>query len=455
MLKKLIFASVIMLLTAGCSSGRTPVSPDSSLSANSTTSLVDARTPDTGGRYLWGYWEWNINTADETIECLPMRTAEMHLNASQFVDGPPVNISLSGFSIDGNVISLSVGLTHPFPGKPNLAGFDVHGILIGAGTVDGWDDSSIVVAGPDDAHLVKPDGWSRWWNPVEFNIGFDIFSYRDGDLGIKHEIGNYNCTLNAYKLFADDLESTEDPDGLSLADRAAFTTGSTNIRHYDIYFPKPGGTFDIKYNYAVDASWEPIPGYEPGEPVNVQEDFPAEANQPEPFRMDVEVVQNTLYFDESIPQKGGAALLHVKVFDWQGYLGPGDVADQVNAVSIDCPACLTDIPTGTVIDVGSGGQAYAEYEMFILGKDLTGPGNYTALLTVVSADGDYQPILTGYSGAAPLSSYLLFPFPNIATVLLRWLRLVRPRRLHHHLGMGLRRRRHLRGPVRCRHERNA
>ncbi len=415
MLKKLSLLVLTMLLAAGCGSPSHPLipasdSPDPGF-VDSARDSVFAPTE----RVLWGYFEWVIDTRNETFEAIPLRSSQMHLNVSKFIDAAPTKFSFTNFTVDkaASTIGLDVGITHPFPSNPNLAGFDVRGILIGAGSLaPSEDDPSLVMAGPGDTHLANADGWTRWWNPVEFNIGDNIFSYRDGKYGIKHSVGNYNCTLNGYKLFADDLGKNEHPDGLSVQDRAVFSPGQTNWRHYLLWFPQQDDKFIIKYNYAVDVSWENIPDYQPGEPVSIPDDYIPEANQPEPFRIDIETKFNSLYY-ENETSKGGSLIYEIRIFDWQGYLNVGDVTDEISELKIEA-GCLASSVTGTLLDPGSDPQAYAVYEVLISGDELLSNADCDALITVVSANGDYQPSLTGYNGTAPLSSYEIFPFAEIS-----------------------------------------
>jgi len=415
MFKRLAMIVWIGLITVGCASNDTPIASDPTPRTDSNPRITREADQSAGGHFLWGYFEWTIDTAAETFEAVPLRSSDLHLNVSKFLDGPSSFFSFSGFNLDKDTstISLDVGITHPFPAKPNLAGFDVRGILIGGGSWTGFDDPSIVAAGPGETRLLNADGWTRWWNPVEFQIGNNIFSYRDGRFGIKNAIGNYNCTLNGYKIFADDLGKNEHPDGLSLADRAVFSPGSTNVRRYEIWFPQQDNKFVLRYNYAVDASWEPIPGYKPGDPVEIPGDYPASANMPEPFRIDFLTEYDSLYFVDS-STRGGSSVHRIRVFDWQGYLAPGDIADEVAGVKLECPGCIAGSHAGTLVDPGSGSQAYAEYEIVIDGNDLTSNEDCDALITVSSANGDYQPALTGYTGTAPLASYEFFPFAEIS-----------------------------------------
>ena len=82
----------------------------------------------------------------------------------------------------------------------------------------------------------------------------------------------------------DSLTTLDTLDALDTADRADFRAGSTNTRRYTIDFG-PDGTNWLIFNYAIDACWGLIPGFDPGgAPPVAPDDFPMTANCPEPYR---------------------------------------------------------------------------------------------------------------------------------------------------------------------------
>jgi hypothetical protein len=410
MLKNLIYATILGLVLGGCSSNSNPIAPVSPAGENIKALTGESQTSQ-GQRQLWGYWEWVIDTQAGTIEVAPLRSAEMHFNVSKFVDGPPAKLAITNYAADkpNGTVDVDVALTHIFPGRPSLTGFDVHGILICPGSKAIWSDPSVIMPGPTDPKLLNPDGLTRWWNPNEFNIGNDIFSYRDGNAGVKNSIGKYTATINGYKTFADDLDINEPVSQLNVVKRVVFSSGETNSRHYKIWFPVKNNYFVFKFNYAVDACWAKIPGYQQGDPVNVPADFLPEANQPEPFRVqDIsDPSENSLWY-VSNSERGGTGIFKLRVYDWQGLLTDGDVADQINSLKFESPDCLNKVFTATVIDPGSDSSAYADYQVIVSGSDLVncdGSGPLDVLLTVQSAFGNYQSSQTGYKGTALLATY--------------------------------------------------
>ena len=414
-MRRQLLVLLLAILALSCSSSGGPVAPDAAEPPSQEIELSGTAQSMQPGRVLWGLYEWVIDLQNETFEVVPLRDALMHINVVRDMNAYPPRVGFDGFTVDKSkgTIGLDVYLYHPYPHRPNLAGFDVHGIMIGPGSVSGFDDPTLVVAGLDDPHILNPDGWSRWWNPVEFRIDNDLFSYTDGRKGIPHSVGDYNATLNAYKTFSDDLGNVEYIGEMNLPDRLIFTTDAVHSRHYDVWFPVENDKFVLRYNYAIDASWEPIPGYQPGDPVDAPSDWEATANQAEPFWALVETKQNSLYYENSSVQ-GGNAVLEVKVFDWQGYLTDGDVAFEIQTVKFECPGVYDGVEWGIMTDPGAGSMAYATYEITLDGSKLTTNEPGIMLLTVVSAIGDYQPAQTGYSGSAPLSYYRFIELPAIS-----------------------------------------
>ncbi|MCX6646122.1 MAG: PKD domain-containing protein [bacterium] len=411
MLKHSIIIVIILAILSGCSKGDNPVVPGSQ--EITPDKVSQQNEPD---HFLLGYFDGRIDLRNEAIEMVPMRTSEMHLNISKFIENPITNLSISNYNIDWDtsIISVDIGFTHPLAGFDEYAGFDMKGIFITKGTRTGFEDPSIVISGDGETRLLNPDGMSRWWNPVEFQHGDNFFSYRDFRFGIKDEVANYECTLNAYKLYADDLSVNEDIADLDLLNRAVTSPGATNTRHYEVFFPKDANDeFIIQFNFAIDVCWEPIPGYVPGQEVDIPGDYPPVANQPEPFRIDVSTDFNSIYY-ENESTKGGMTIYNVKVYDWQGYLGPQNVADEIGEVKFECPEVLPGSYVAALIDVGAGSKAYAEYEIQVDGHDLTGNGDFNGLISAISSNGDYQDTVTGFSGDVPLASYISFPIAYIA-----------------------------------------
>ncbi len=333
---------------------------------------------------LWGLWQFTADPVNETLDITRVRTGTMHLNALPFLEPPAlVYLSLESLEFNGDIIEADIGLRHPFLGLTEFTGFDVCGVLISNGSYDGFDDSDINYAGPDDTYLLNPDGHSRWWNPVEFPVNTGTMSgYNDGLLGAPDSFANYNSTLNGYKYFSDDLTDPDDPmSEVTQANRGVFSAGQKNIRHFSIQL----GTEGLVFNYAIDANWEfpegPLPWTAP-------DDFGPNANRAEPWWIDVTETSNSLYYYEGAP--GGSISLDIDVHDW---FNIGDISVYVEAANGVTPISGPHLATG-------GGEGYSTYSVDILDPDLTVAGTLDLLITVECEDEDFQGFITGTNTSA-------------------------------------------------------
>ncbi len=326
---KLFYMCSIMLLQFGlaCSSSNpNPANPGLSLNQDY---LWEQRII-TANHHLWSYSPIIFDPVTNTANVLPAREANLHLNILPFIEPPTgVNLSVSNISLSdqGKVLDCDISITHPFPtSMKRYTGFDVRGILISSGSLTGYNDYKVRIAGPMDIRLMNPDGHTKWWNPVEFTKPGPS-GYVDGLMGVPDATGHYDATLNGYKYFADDLDPDEDITNLEFATRGIFSAGATNTRHYKIYFPN--GPSQMVFNYAVDASWAMPTIMPPDDPVN---DFPASANMIEPFAINVVETGNTLYFEDAL-NNGGAVEYEITAYTWQG-------PDSISRLAIESPGLI-------------------------------------------------------------------------------------------------------------------
>ncbi len=370
----ILFALIICFALAGCSSGaNSPESPDIN---------VPSAERQPSSHYCWGLWEGRIDADAQSVEVTPVRTAEFHLNALPFLEPPPLlYLSLESLEFNGDIIEVGIGLRHPFLGLTEFTGFDVCGIFISNGSVSGYSDPGIVMAGEDDTRLLNPDGYSRWWNPAEFpTTTGTIFGYNDGLLGTPDSMGNFSATLNGYKYFCDDLDDPDDPlTDIGIEGRGMFSAGQKNVRHYTIQMGNDG----LVFNYAVDANWI-FPSGDP--PYTAPDDFGPEANRVEPYRVNVSEIENTLYNDGET--SGGALSLAVDVYDWQN-------AD-MNTIRVESPGNFAMTESTTVI---GGGEGYSTYQVDITGAT-PAAGEIGLLVSAISEQADFDGYLTGVNTAA-------------------------------------------------------
>jgi hypothetical protein len=365
-----ILTSIVLLcigLVLGCSGGVNPVEP------------VAGRDVATGdaSHNMWGLWQFKADPVKETLDVIPLRGAEMHLNALPFLEPPAlVNITLESLQFNGNIIETDIGIKHPFLGLNEFTGFDVCGILITNGSVTGFDDPDLVMAGDGDTRLLNPDGWTRWWNPAEFPVNDGTISaYNDGLLGTPDSTANFNSTLNAYKLFADDFANPDDPvSSLGPETRCVFSAGQKNIRHYTIEL----GDIGLIFNYAVDASWQFPQG---PAPWTVPDDFAPEANRVEAWNVSIDELGNTLWNDGS--ESGGDLSLSIDVWDHYN-------AD-MNTVKVESSGNFTSASSSTAVD---GGDGYSTYEIDITDASPS-PDSIELFITVESEATGYQGLLPG------------------------------------------------------------
>ncbi|MFH1676615.1 MAG: PKD domain-containing protein, partial [bacterium] len=345
------------------------------------------------GHSLLGYWDVLVNPDGPSVEFVPLRTSEMHLNAIKFLEGAQMNISLGAKPVNDNgTLYVQIVLKHPFTGALQFCGFDVKGIFLSLGSETGFGDSELKIAGVHETRLINADGFTRWWNPAEF-MGSGIFGYLPGKLGYPLD-PTKAAKLNGYKLFADGLAADAGLDTLDVPDRAMFTAGATLSRDYVISLA--GG---VKFNYAVDASWAPP---SPNPPNNVPDDFPIQANAEEPWWFEVTETLNTLWYANS--KHGGNAFYDVTIHDWQG-------SDTIGSVTFESPGLFSIVaadPDSTTADTAS-----YHFEAVLPALKSADPID---VLISVDCPGFYQPSQTGVD--KPLKGYYrhLTPVSNVDPV---------------------------------------
>lgn len=307
----LVAMALCVFAAMGCSgNGGNPVTP------NDTGTGLTAGTPIHGGQsqtHLWGYWDVTIDVENQTVEAVPNRSAEFYANVVQFINGRPPGLQFiineTPIGPDYTDVDIDVSLIHPLPGLPQYDGYDVRGVFIGDGSMSmdygsgiSYADMAmdqVMMADPDDG-IGGPDGYTRWFNPLEFTFSGPV-GYTHGDLATPGYMGS--AIINAYKYFADGLGPEDDyfqwlvdnPDS-----NGVFSSGMTNTRNYYLRFPDAKG---VTYGYAVVATWN---GEEP-------EDHPA--NSHEAMGCTAEYNGDLYYLDGD---SGGNLILDVSVFGWEG-----------------------------------------------------------------------------------------------------------------------------------------
>jgi hypothetical protein len=381
MFKQILLSGLVITLSViiGCSSGGggNTIAPDE-----------PAITADTSaGNQLWGLWQFSADLEAQTLDVVPLRTSEVHLNARVFLEPPPlVYLTIESLEFNGDIIEVDIGLRHPFVGLTEFTGFDVCGTLISNGSYGGYADSNIHHAGPGDTYLLNPDGHARWWNPDEFPHNPTTFAYNDGLLGAPDSFADYNSTINGYKYFCDDIANPDDPlTTVTQENRGMFSAGQKNVRHYSIQIGADG----LIFNYAVDANWQ-FPQGDP--PWTAPDDFGPEANRVEPWYIAVNEVANSLYYFNDTG--GGGLELSIDVYDW--------FSSELNTLYVEAA-------NGIISQVGpispsGGGEGYSTYSVEIVSAAPVTAGNLDILITIETEEADFQNFIPG----ATTSAYLVY-----------------------------------------------
>jgi len=336
----------LSILIAGCQSN--PVLPGS----DQTVPQDLNSQPSENFHQCLGYYTVLINTPDQSIDVIPVRIADWHLNVVGILN---TTMGVSAVAVPSEadppngLFVFDITLTHPFGTKTQFAGFDVKGILMTPGSFQMVPtlEPSVVFADLNETQLENADGYTRWWNPTEFtNPG--MFGYTHGNLA--NAPGNLlTATVNPYKHFADGLNTNTGVWYLSTLDldanegRGVFKAGESNTRRYRIRFPMDPGP-QVVYGYAVDAAWN-LPS--PNPPLEVPDDFPMDANQPEAFLVGGEPTVNTLFYDSESGTSGGLMRLIFDIRDWQGMVS-GQMGDEIDELIIYAPA-LFDGPKNAAL----------------------------------------------------------------------------------------------------------
>ena len=358
----------IILLLVSCSSSDSPTTafddPKEAVSYGGSTS-----------HDLWGLWEFVADPEAQTLEYYQLRVPDFHLNVLPFLEPPAlVNLSLESdviFDIPNNTLQVDIGLTHPFLGLNEFAGFDVKGIVISrADLMDSTPTVQYEMPGPTTLRLVNADGYTRMWNPDEFPYlpENELFCYKDGLLGATDSFANYDAQLNGYKYHCDGLLPGDPVANMDFSQRGVFGPGEKNIRTYVISTPQ-----GLIFNYAVDASWEFPSGISPW---TYPDDYPITANSPEAYLIDCE--SDGLMFSED----GGSGMhLTISVYDHQ----PGSIQEVIVEAKDLYNETLPVVAYWTAVWESS--TLYSDvYTVHLDNKNTVAAGTYPGLIIAIDAE---------------------------------------------------------------------
>jgi len=345
-----LLVAIAIIIVAGCQSGMTndPIFPQDIASAQNSVAAP---------RGLWGLYEFTYSGDTGSFDIIPLRTATFSANVTNFLGGSPPKVGVEINSIDGDVFDIDVILSHPFPGLDVYTGFDVLGVFIGEGSLTAQWNPDLAYGGPDDQRLLNADGYTRWYNPSEFNGTMPLFSYVHGQLATPGY--KASATLMPYKYFSDDVEVTDDAwtvlTAPGYAGRGCFTP-TTNRRNYIIQFPDAVG---VTFNYAVVANWEP--NVNDPDPPGSLDDFPPEANAREAVLCNINMDDSTMYWDGSAGS--GSFIADISILDWYAQAS-GAMEEYTIRLSTDVNSTVYDFSSSEMTPTGFGDNYYTYHVEF-------------------------------------------------------------------------------------------
>ncbi len=346
---RLSVIAVISIILTGCSSGvNNPVAAE----VGNSDGLGDIITHrDQSGTFMLGLWYCSMEPGETQIDITPLRTAEITLNINNLLSNSPGTFTIGDLDLsnfDTGRLGCTITIKHPLDDMDQFHIFDVLGVFLhnGASILEFDPSAPTYSGGPDagenEALLLNPDGYTRWFNQPEFDgDGPPILEYTP--MGFSN-LPLPTAVLNPYKIFADSLGEETDyytwitTPGYSNF-RNIFRAGMSNSRRYDFQFPMIDSVPVLNFQFAVIANWEPGDPTLTGNP-NVYEpgDFPSSANREEPFFVNVSTVASSLYFDSTgpVPEFGGNFIIDIEIFDWQGGQVEGNgVLNEIERVVIE------------------------------------------------------------------------------------------------------------------------
>lgn len=410
----LLGIAILLAIMVGCSGGGSPlvpVNPDQDLYLTGTNDQFE-KSP--ASNILWGFWQGILNTEDLTVEFVPVREGSFHLNLSKFLSQGQLGLAaqVNSWNPESGILDVDVTLTHPLPNS-DFRAFDVRAIFMGMGdTLVSKTDPNLVYHDIDGTRVLNADGYTRWWNAVEFSTpGF--FGYNE-DLVIPGFLIP-TTTLNPYKYFSDTL-FPDDPviPKINLDNRGTFSTTPlppSLTRNYVIQFPMAGGSPQLGFHLAIDASWAMPTGDSPSpKPVG---DFPIDANCAEAFHVEVDAGNSTTWYEDP-DNNGGDVILTIDVHDWGASTNPLGILGEIDSIWLESPTLFdtfyVDPSTVLMITQTTSGS----FQVTVPDVHPTDIENQEVLVTVRSSSpNSYAPPIQGpdYPESAVLAAYSIVEIP--------------------------------------------
>jgi len=351
-----ILVTVLILCVSifGCgnSAAENPAAPSID---NQTAPEVESQSNSTP-RSLIGLWACRVSEDHTSIDLIPLRTTDWHLNALGFMENGPCTNCVSVEQVwewSQNHMTVDIRLAHPMPGSNlNFSVFDVRGIFITPGSYEFSGSGEVVALGDDRPRMIDPDGYTRLFNPTDFPEDSSLPDYLKYFPGRFSTDGELTSTINPYLVFHKDGE------------RRVFKPNWAVVRTYMLLVPD--GAFD--FGYAVDASWA-NPGMVVTDP---KIDFPPEANSLEANQIDVRLSPGL------VASEAGTVDIEVDVRDHQG-------SETVERVSVEAP----DLFDGEIeLDLLTANQYRSTFTGSISNDKIAGNGEYPLLVKVDDTETD-------------------------------------------------------------------
>jgi len=384
--------------------------------------IKDSQSTETQ-HMAWGTYDVVIDSVTGGVDVAPLRTADFNASVVRFLQPPIAPIELVTIKVvpiesklSEGLAALDITLRHPFPEKPIFRGFDVRGIIMADGNEIGKHDANVRYYDPEGIRMLNPDGFTRWWNQVEFTNYGKIFGYTEGHYA--NSKFTSTTTVNPYKIHTPSLAVTQPYYQMDLSQRATFPViNGYSTRRYTMQF-NPAIQPMFRFKYSVDASWSlPNSSYAPYYPI---EAYDSHANCQEPYMVKVDSYDEIpFYVDQYVA--GGDLIFNLTIGDWQAT--GGNVLDQISHVWIDSPTLFLDPidVKNTMEFVESTTPTQATYKITLEDMMPTGLTGQMMLITVESASPNtFAPQIGNPSGwaypAAPLAAYFVteVPITNLA-----------------------------------------
>ncbi len=376
---------LLAIIVSGCSgagSPSVPQLPDEAGSASEPDLTTQSTVSKHGNHYLWSYNLVHVdasNSEEVKFEVIPARQVTDHWNVLGWLEQGPcfdcVEVMGIADTPQGTKL-IDIQVTHPFPGKANLTGFDVRGIAMFDGS---HSYPTLGKTSPDssygDGELMNADGYTALYHYLTQGNGPDgLQGYIEGSFASETAPG---AIVNGFKrLVSPDPSNT----------RNAFLTGSVLEVTYDIDMPDS----EFVFGYAVDASWCPPTTKPVTDPMT---QFPPEANCPEPWKIDLDEIP----IGNGLTDKGGQTVLEIAVWDYQG-------KDSHSDPVIECPELFDGTLTASCVwdSLGCTG-----YQVTVANTELAPAGSYKCLIWVEDNENSVAPEWLD------LSAYQIYTFEVI------------------------------------------